>query len=507
MILDGWGLAEVGPGNAIAKAKTPNFDRLWRDWPHSTLGASGLDVGLPDGQMGNSEVGHMNIGAGRIVWQELTLIDKGIDDGSFFRNPALTTAVDKARDRNATLHLLGLVSDGGVHSHINHLQALLRLAKERGCRKVAIHCITDGRDTDPQSGLGYLQQVEGFCREIGVGRIATVVGRYYAMDRDNRWERVSRAYQALVTGDAALATDPLAAVRDSYANGVTDEFIEPVVITDDSGKVRDRIDGGDSVIFFNFRGDRPRELTAALTEPHFDRFVRPVYHDTYFVTMTAYDLAMAHVHVAYPPHEIVNTFGQVIAARGLRQLRVAETEKYAHVTFFFNGGVEKPLPGEDRILVPSPKVATYDLQPQMSAEQVAAQIVAQIEKDQYDVIIINFANPDMVGHTGSISATVQAVQAVDRCLGQVAQAVLVRGGTLLLCADHGNAEYMLENGEPVTSHSTNRVPFICAGWAAQGKTLADGRLEDIAPTMLRLLGIEQPAEMTGTCLLGSEAGE
>ena len=500
MILDGWGLAPPSPGNAIAQAKTPNFDRLWEQCPHSTLGASGLDVGLPAGQMGNSEVGHMNMGAGRVVYQDLTLLNKEIAEGSFFHNPQLVAAMAEARAQDRALHLLGLVSDGGVHSHIAHVYALLRMAKEQGLTKVYLHCITDGRDTDPSCALTFISQLEQFCQTLGVGRIATVMGRFYAMDRDNRWNRIQRAYQAIVQGEGHRAPNASSAVLASYAAGATDEFIEPAVI-EEAGQPVARIQDGDSVIFFNFRADRPRELTYALRDPDFMGFDRGTsFPQTHFVTMTQYDAQMTWVSVAYPPHQLVNTFGQIVADHGMRQLRIAETEKYAHVTFFFNGGVEEPLPGEDRILIPSPKVATYDLQPEMSAPLVADAVLDQLSTGKYDVIILNFANPDMVGHTGIVPAAIRAVEAVDACIGQVEQAIRAAGGKMLITADHGNAEQMMDGAEPVTAHSVNRVPFILLDEKTE-YSLVDGRLEDIAPTMLELMGLDQPKEMTGHSLL------
>jgi len=501
MILDGWGLAPAGKGNAISLAETPNFDRLMTTMPHSVLDASGMDVGLPDGQMGNSEVGHTNIGAGRVVYQELTMLNMQIETGEFFRNPVLLQAVDHVKKNNSTLHLMGLLSDGGVHSQQTHLNALLRLAKEQGITDVVIHCLMDGRDTDPKSGLGYMKALADTMASLGVGKVGTVCGRFYAMDRDNRWERVQRAYDALVHGEGTPASDPVAAVEASYAAGVTDEFIEPVVLEGTS-----RIKDGDSVIFFNFRSDRPREISYAITDPEFTGFDRKGDHPhTYFVTMTQYDENLKHVHVAYPPRTLTNTFGQVVSEQGLRQLRIAETEKYAHVTFFFNGGEEKKFEGEDRILIPSPKVATYDLKPAMSAFEVCEAVLAEIEAEKYDTIILNFANTDMVGHTGILSAAMEAAAAVDICVGRIAEAVAAKGGNLLITADHGNAEQMLDGENPMTAHTLNQVPFILAGPAAAGVTLKNGRLEDICPTMLQLMNIPQPAEMTGKSLIVKES--
>jgi len=502
MILDGWGLAPDGPGNAIHLGNTPNFDQLWASCPHSSLGASGLDVGLPEGQMGNSEVGHMNMGAGRVVYQELTLLNKEIDEGSFFRNEVLCVAMENARQGHA-LHLLGLVSDGGVHSHMKHIRALLQMAREQKLEKVYIHCITDGRDTDPHSGLGFVKEVEEYCREFGLGRVATVMGRFHAMDRDKRWDRVQKAYRTYVFGQGQKAAEALPAIEASYAAGVSDEFIEPIVICDGEQPLA-TIQDGDSVVFFNFRSDRPRELSYALTDPEFKDFDREGdYPKTYYVTMTQYDEGLKHVHIAYPPRRLVNTFGQVLAENGLCQLRIAETEKYAHVTFFFNGGEEETLPNEDRVLIPSPKVATYDLQPEMSAPLVCDAVIERLESGKYDAVILNFANPDMVGHTGVLPAAIKAVETVDLCIGRVVETVLSLGGKMLLTADHGNSEQMLEGDSPFTAHSVNRVPFILIG-GEEGISLQDGRLEDIAPTMLELMGLPQPEEMTGHSLLCRE---
>lgn len=493
MILDGFGLRAETAGNAIAAARTPNFDRLWAEWPHATLGASGLDVGLPDGQMGNSEVGHTNIGAGRIVYQELTRITKAIQDGDFFSNPALNAAID-ALDPDGTLHLMGLLSDGGVHSHNTHLYALLELAHRRGVRRVAVHSFLDGRDTDPKSGAGYLEELETEMKRLGTGFSATVTGRYYAMDRDKRWERVREGYEAVALGRGTSFTDAAAAVWESYAADVTDEFVKPLV-REGYGGVRD----GDSIIFYNFRPDRAREMTRAFVDPEFDGFpiVRP--RLAAYVCMTCYDATMPNCSVAFCPQELTHTLGEVVEENGLSQLRIAETEKYAHVTFFFNGGVEAPSPHEDRILIASPKVATYDLKPEMSAYEVTDALLEALEKKDYGMIVLNYANCDMVGHTGVFEAAVRAVEAVDECLGRVVGRVLALGGVVLLTADHGNADMMQNpDGSPMTAHTTNRVPVLSIG--ERRKLREGGALCDLAPTVLELLGIDPPAEMSGKSL-------
>ncbi len=505
IILDGFGVNEQTVGNAVKAARTPNLDRYNALYPHTLIRTSGMDVGLPRGQMGNSEVGHTNIGAGRIVYQELTRITKSIEDGDFCENPAITGAMKHARDNQTALHLFGLLSDGGVHSHNTHLYALLELAKSFGLSRVFVHCFYDGRDVPPDSAKGYTEELVAKMAEIGTGRIATLMGRYYAMDRDNRWDRVMKAYLAMVHGEGPTATDPVAAVADSYEAGVMDEFVIPTVITED-GKPVATIQPDDAVIFFNFRPDRAREITRAFIQPDFIGFTRPLGAlPLFYVTMTQYDKTFAsfpNLHVAYRPEGLDNTFGEYISQKGLTQLRIAETEKYAHVTFFFNGGVEKEYPGEDRCLIPSPKVATYDLQPEMSAYLVADEAEKRVRSAKYDVIILNFANCDMVGHTGIFEAAVKAVEAVDTCFGQVADAVLEQGGIVLLTADHGNAEQMIDpaTGGPFTAHTTLPVELILAG-AGDGISLKEGRLADLAPTMLDLMGLDKPTEMTGSSLI------
>ena len=496
-IMDGFGCRDDARANAIHTAKTPNLDRLFATCPHTRIGASGMDVGLPDGQMGNSEVGHTNIGAGRVVYQELTRITKAIRDGDFFENDVLKAAMDNAKKPGAALHLYGLLSDGGVHSHNTHLYGLLEMAKREGVENVFIHCFMDGRDTPPASGRDYVKQLMDKCRELGVGTVATVSGRYYAMDRDNRWDRVEKAYNALVLGEGEHADCPLCAMKNSYDAGVTDEFVLPTV-TCEGGRIK----AGDSVVFFNFRPDRAREITRTLVDPDFSGFERKNgFFPLYYVCFTQYDATMPNVQVAFRPQSLANTLGAYLAACGKTQLRIAETEKYAHVTFFFNGGVEAPCANEDRALIASPKVATYDLKPEMSAYEVADECVRRIESDRYDVIILNFANCDMVGHTGVFDAAVAAVEAVDACAGRVIDAVLAKGGAVLLTADHGNADYMAdEDGTPFTAHTTNPVPFLVAG-AGDVALREGGRLADIAPTMLRLMGLPQPAEMTGESIV------
>ena len=499
IIMDGFGLRKETEGNAIAAAKHPNLDRLWATCPHTQIGASGMDVGLPDGQMGNSEVGHTNMGAGRIVYQELTRITKSIEDGEYLSNPALLHAMENAKKPGAALHLMGLLSDGGVHSHIHHLFGLIEMAKKMGVEKVYIHCFMDGRDVPPTSGAEYIEELQKELEKTGVGKIATVSGRYYAMDRDNRWERVVKAYDAMVNGEGVKAPDPAAMMRQSYADGVTDEFIVPAVVTEGA-----EVKSGDSVIFFNFRPDRARELTRTLVDPDFAGFERKKgFFPLTYICMTQYDATMPNVEIAYAPQSLANTFGEYISKNGLTQLRIAETEKYAHVTFFFNGGVEAPYPGEDRALIPSPKVATYDLQPEMSAYLVTDEVVKRIRSGKYDVIILNYANCDMVGHTGVFEAAVKAVEAVDTCLGRTLAAIEEMGGRAFVTADHGNADMMTdEEGNPFTAHTTNPVPFIAVGFPEGTKLLPHGgRLADIAPTMLQALGLPQPAEMTGRSML------
>ena len=495
IIMDGFGLRASEAGNAVRNAPTPHLDDIAAQSPHCQLSASGLDVGLPEGQMGNSEVGHTNIGAGRVVFQDLPRISRDIETGDFFRNPVLLDAMENCREWGTALHLMGLLSDGGVHSHITHLFALLKMARDQGLSQVYVHCFLDGRDVSPTSGTGYLRQLRDECARLGVGQIATVCGRYYAMDRDKRWERVQRAYDAIALGRAPLERDPVAAVERSYAAGVTDEFVEPFLCAEGC-----RLHENDSVIFFNFRPDRARELTRALVDEDFTEVERRRgFIPVTFVCATEYDAAMPNVAVAYPHQELKNTFGEYISQLGLTQLRIAETEKYAHVTFFFNGGREEPFAGEDRCVIPSPKVATYDLKPEMSAPEVAEECVKRIESGKYDVIILNFANCDMVGHTGVYEAACKAVSTVDECVNRVVEATSKMGGVSLITADHGNAERMIDDdGEPFTAHTTNLVPFYIVGASAQ---LRDGRLADIAPTMLDLMGLEKPAEMDGQTLI------
>ena len=495
IIMDGYGLRSATDGNAVHKARTPNLDQYWAEHPHTTLSASGLDVGLPEGQMGNSEVGHTNIGAGRVVFQDLPRITLDIKEGRFFQNTAYVNAMDACLEKGTALHLYGLLSDGGVHSHIEHLFALLRMAKERGLKKVFVHCFLDGRDVAPTSGKDFVARLQGYLTELDNGKIATVMGRYYAMDRDNRWDRVERAYNAMVCGEAPFETDPVAAVQKSYDAGVTDEFVEPVVCCKNA-----KISADDSIIFFNFRPDRAREITRTLVDPDFNGFERKNgFFPVQYVCTTEYDAAMPNVTVAYPREKLTNIFGEYISQMGLTQLRIAETEKYAHVTFFFNGGVEQTFPGEDRALIASPQVATYDLKPDMSALEVTEEAIKRIESGAYDVIILNFANCDMVGHTGIFEAARMAVETVDSCVAQVVEATAKMGGISIITADHGNAEQMTdENGKPFTAHTTNLVPFIIIGADVR---LREGRLADIAPTMLDLMGLSKPLEMTGETLI------
>lgn len=499
IIMDGYGVNERHEGNAIYAAKTPNMDRYLAEHPNTVIHASGMDVGLPDGQMGNSEVGHTNIGAGRIVYQELTRITKSIEDGDFFENPALCAAMENCKVNGKALHLMGLLSDGGVHSHNKHLYGLLKMAKENGLEKVYVHCFLDGRDVPPSSGAGYVEQLIEKIRSVGVGEIASVMGRYYAMDRDNRWERVEKAYNAMVLGTGETAESAVTAVKESYNQEITDEFVVPTVITKDGTPVA-TISEGDSVIFFNFRPDRAREITRTIVDPAFEGFQR-TYFPTRFVCMTQYDVSMPNVDVAFKPERLTNTFGEYISKKGLRQLRIAETEKYAHVTFFFNGGVEAVYDGEDRALINSPKVATYDLQPEMSAYLVTDEVVKRIESGDYDVIILNFANCDMVGHTGVFEAAVKAVETVDECVGRVVDAIEKLDGVALITADHGNADQMIdyETQGAFTAHTTNVVPLVLIG--RDDLKLKKGRLADLTPTLLDLMGLEKPEEMTGESLI------
>ena len=493
--MDGFGLGPKYPGNAVENTPKPHLENIFKECPGCRLSASGLDVGLPEGQMGNSEVGHTNIGAGRVVFQDLPHISRDIDSGEFFKNPAYLEAMEHCREWGTDLHLMGLLSDGGVHSHITHLFALVKMAKEQGLEKVYVHCFLDGRDVPPSSGKSYVEQLQAKLDELGTGRIATVMGRYYAMDRDKRWDRVQRAYDAIALGEGIFEEDPAAAVQKSYDSGVTDEFMEPVVCAK-GAQVRDN----DSIIFYNFRPDRAREITRCFVDEDFQDVERKKgFVPVDFVCTTEYDATMPNVTVAYPRQKLENIFGEYISKLGLTQLRIAETEKYAHVTFFFNGGVETVFPGEDRVLIASPKVATYDLQPEMSAYQVTEEAVKRIESGAYDVIILNFANCDMVGHTGVYEAACRAVTAVDECVGRVVEATSRMGGVSLITADHGNAERMAdEDGEPFTAHTTNLVPFYIVGASVR---LRDGRLADIAPTMLDLMGLEKPKEMDGETLI------
>ena len=500
MILDGFGINENTDGNAVKLANTPNIDKLMKKYPTTEMYTSGLKVGLPEGQMGNSEVGHTNIGAGRIVYQELTKITKSIEDGDFFAIPEFIEAIENCKKHNSKLHILGLVSDGGVHSHIRHLYGLLEMAKRRDFENVYVHCFLDGRDTPPSSGESYIMQLEEKMKEKGVGKIASISGRYYAMDRDKRWDRVKKCYDALVNGEGNKATSATIAIEDSYQKEVFDEFVEPTVICNGDTPIA-TIQENDSVIFFNFRPDRARQITRAIVDPDFDGFETKKLK-TYFVCFTSYDETMPNVKIAFKKEPIVNTFGEVISKNGLTQLRIAETEKYAHVTFFFNGGEEKQYPGEDRILVPSPKVATYDLQPEMSAREVTENVVKAINSEKYNAIILNYANPDMVGHTGSLPAAIKAVETIDECVGKVVEAVLAHDGTLIITADHGNCEQMIDykTGEPHTAHTTNPVPLILVSNNENYK-VKSGKLADLAPTLLEILGIEKPAEMTGESIL------
>lgn len=502
IIMDGFGLNPETKGNAIKAAKTPNLTRLFKENPFTSVGASGMDVGLPDGQMGNSEVGHTNIGAGRVVYQELTRITKSIKDGDFFQNPVLIAAMENAKKPGAALHVMGLLSDGGVHSHNTHLYALLKMAKEQGVSKVFVHAMLDGRDVPPASGTGYVKELEDKLKEIGAGKIATLMGRYYGMDRDTQWGRVNKAYDAMVCREGIQSSDPVAAVEKSYqtidaeGKNITDEFVVPTVVADGEA-----VKAGDSVIFFNFRPDRAREITRAFVDPDFKGFERkggkmPLH----FVCMTEYDATMPNVQVAFGPKELKMTMGETVSKAKKTQLRIAETTKYAHVTFFFNGGEEVKFEGEDRVLIPTPDVATFDLKPEMSAYPVCDAVVERILSGKYDMIVLNFANCDMVGHTGIFDAAVKAVETVDECVGRVVDATLKMGGTALITADHGNADKMAEaDGTPFTAHTTNRVPFCVVGTPC--KLREGGRLADISPTMLKLMGLPQPKEMDGTSII------
>ena len=496
MILDGYGINSSAYGNAISQASKPNLDKIFADYPGTTLKACGLDVGLPEGQMGNSEVGHLNIGAGRIVYQELTRITKAIEDGDFFENKALLAAIDHVKKNGSTLHLLGLLSDGGVHSHINHLLALTDMAAANGVKDMAIHCFLDGRDVPPRCAAEYIRTLQEHLDEIGTGRISVVSGRYYAMDRDKRWERVQLAYDAMTLGQGEHAPDGIAAVENGYARDETDEFVLPTFV--ENGYT---VNDNDAMIMFNFRPDRAREISRCFTDPDFDGFTRTKFpQNIHYVCMTQYDATLPNVTLAYPPETMHNTLGEYISDLGLTQLRIAETEKYAHVTFFFNGGVEEENPGEDRILIDSPKVATYDLQPEMSAYLVTEKVIEAIDTDKYDLIILNFANADMVGHTGIMDAAKAAIEALDKCVPKILRSVMNKNGQVLLTADHGNADVMLdESGNTVTSHSLNDVPLIHIS-NDPVKLMDGGRLCDIAPTLLDLMGLDIPEEMTGHSL-------
>nr|WP_288828185.1 2,3-bisphosphoglycerate-independent phosphoglycerate mutase [uncultured Clostridium sp.] len=502
MILDGYGLNDNCDHNAVCEARTPVMDQLMSQCPYVKGNASGLAVGLPDGQMGNSEVGHLNMGAGRIVYQELTRITKAISDGDFFTVPEFLQAVENCKKNNSALHMWGLVSDGGVHSHIGHIYGLLELAKKNGLEKVYVHCFLDGRDTPPASGKSYVEALEAKMKELGVGKVASVSGRYYAMDRDNRWDRVKRAYDALTKGEGNQAQSAVSGIQASYDAEKNDEFVEPFVVTENGEPVA-VVKDGDSVIFFNFRPDRARELTRAFCDDEFKGFEREKRLNLTYVCFTDYDETINNKLVAFKKESIVNTFGEFLAGHNMTQARIAETEKYAHVTFFFNGGVEEPNKGEDRILVPSPKVATYDLQPEMSAPVVCDKLVEAVTSGKYDVIIVNFANPDMVGHTGIEDAAIKAIETVDACVGRTVDAVKEMNGVLFICADHGNAEQLLdyETGEPFTAHTTNPVPFILVNADPACKLREGGCLADIAPTLIELMGMKQPKEMTGKSLI------
>ena len=499
MILDGFGQNNNENSNAVKMANTPNIDKLMKTCPTTEIYTSGLNVGLPDGQMGNSEVGHTNIGAGRIIYQELTRITKSIEDGDFFSVQEFNEAIENCKQHNSDLHIMGLLSDGGVHSHIRHLYALLETAKRKGIENVYVHCFLDGRDTPPASAEGYITKLEEKMKEKEIGKIASITGRFYAMDRDKRWERVQKAYNALVKGEGLKANTAISAIEDSYQKEVFDEFVEPTIICNGETPIA-TIKENDSVIFFNFRPDRAREITRALVDNEFDGFETKKLN-LYFVCMTQYDETMPNVNIAFKPTTLKNTFGEYISNKGYTQLRIAETEKYAHVTFFFNGGEEKQYEGEDRILVPSPKVETYDMQPEMSAYEVTEKVVEAINQEKYDCIILNYANPDMVGHTGNLEAAIKAIETVDECLGKVVEVIEKQNGILLITADHGNAEQMIDykTGEPHTAHTTNPVPLILVGM--QDIELKQGKLADLAPTMLDIMQLDKPQEMTGESIL------
>jgi 2,3-bisphosphoglycerate-independent phosphoglycerate mutase len=505
IILDGWGIREASRNNAVAMATTPCLDHLSATYPHTRLVCSGSAVGLPDGVMGNSEVGHMNIGAGRIVYQDLLRINRAIDDGTFFENATFERLLASVRQHDGDLHLMGLLSDGGVHSHINHLKALIDLARNKGFERLFVHAILDGRDTPPDSGIGFLRQLQQHLDDSGTGTVASICGRYYAMDRDTRWERVEQAYRLFVEGRGRAARDPVAAVQAAYERGETDEFVKPLVMVNEAGHPRATVQAGDGIIFFNFRADRAREITRAFVERDFEPFQRPQRLDlSGFVCMTRYDDHF-DLPVAFKPQHLTEILGEVLSRRGLRQLRIAETEKYAHVTYFFNGGEERPFAGEERCLIPSPReVATYDEKPEMSAPQVTDEVLARLAKERYHFVVLNFANMDMVGHTGVLSAAIEACQTVDRCLARIVPEVLTRNGTVMVTADHGNSETMANgNGGPHTAHTLNPVPFILVDDARRNLHLREGILADIAPTVLDCLAIEAPPAMTGRSLIAA----
>ena len=499
MILDGFGINENEKANAVKLANMPNWEKIMKQNPNTTIKTSGLDVGLPDGQMGNSEVGHTNIGAGRLIYQDFTRITKSIEQGDFFSIPELTAAIENCKKKGSKLHLIGLLSDGGVHSHTRHLYAILELAKRKDFEDVYVHCFLDGRDTPPASAEGYLLDLEKTMAEKGVGKIASICGRFYAMDRDKRWERIEVAYRALVNGQGERSNSAVKAIEDSYQKETFDEFVKPILITNNENEVT-TITKNDSVIFFNFRPDRAREITRALVDSNFDAFETENLN-LYYVCFTEYDATMPNVHIAFKPQEINNTFGEYISKKGLTQLRIAETEKYAHVTFFFNGGREKPYENEDRILIPSPKVETYDMKPEMSAFEVTEKVIEAIKSKKYDAIILNYANPDMVGHTGNLEATIKALETLDQCIGEVVKEIENQNDYLIITADHGNAEQMIDykTGEPHTAHTTNDVPLVLIG--KEDVRLKQGRLCDLVPTMLELMGLDKPEEMTGVSLI------